>query len=213
VSEQLQNQALLLGLLLAIPACLCLMVLSTPVVQLSYQRGAFSAEDVAQTAHLLQLLAALIPVAVVLKILLAWLYARADIQIPMQITLITLAVHTLAAWFATQYWGLSGLAGATVVSLSLCLALLARRLAKQGGFKLTRATQRHLCQIGLASLGTAGYCWLGYTWVLSTLSAQTTWFALGLLGLILSALACYFGLCASFGLKLWILMHGDKRAS
>jgi putative peptidoglycan lipid II flippase len=209
-SQRLQNQALQLGLLLALPASLCLMVLAKPIVALSYQRGAFGAADVANTVSLLQILAALIPLAVVLKILLTCFYAHANIKTPMRVTLATLGVHSVLVWFGTSYWGLRGLGLASLLALALCLVGLGVLLGRRGWFKLAPGWFYPLLRIVCASLGVATYCYFASNLAVFDAAPQSLPFVLALVGLILSALMLYAALCAGLGLKLLALVRENK---
>jgi len=84
------NRAAEFGLALTIPATVALMVIATPLVQVLFQRGAFSAGDTAATALSVVIYAAGLPALVLHKVLQPLFYAREDTVRPFRYALVCL---------------------------------------------------------------------------------------------------------------------------
>ncbi|RDI62179.1 murein biosynthesis integral membrane protein MurJ [Microvirga subterranea] len=75
-----QNRALELALLMALPACLALVVLSHPIASVLFERGAFTAADADGTARVLASLSLGLPFATAAKVLSQTLFARGSLR-------------------------------------------------------------------------------------------------------------------------------------
>ncbi|HDL16512.1 MAG TPA: murein biosynthesis integral membrane protein MurJ, partial [Rhizobiales bacterium] len=78
-----QNRSLELSLLLTLPAAVALMVMPYPIIQVLFERGAFSEADTVATATALAAFAAGLPAFVLVKVFSPGFFAREDTRTPM----------------------------------------------------------------------------------------------------------------------------------
>lgn len=116
----------------ALPASVGLGLLATPIVQLLFERGAFTADDTQATALALTILATALPALALTKPLGAIFFAREEMRQPMLATLAGLAATIAVAEFAHPHFGYAAVAaaislGAWLIAIWLGAALAARR--------------------------------------------------------------------------------------
>ena len=154
-----QNQALLISMLLSLPAATALVALATPIVTVLFERGAFSGADTAQTAATLVWFAAGLPAYVLIRVLQPGFFAREDTKTPTVFAGLSVAVNiglSLALFPSLEH---VGIAIATSVAAWANAALLALWLARRGHFRLPAADWRRHGLILLAALLMAGLLW------------------------------------------------------
>jgi len=106
-------------LVLGLFAAVGVSVLAEPIVELLYQRGRFTAEDVARVSGLLSLLALAIPGWVTQQVAVRGFFARSETWRPMLLGSV-LALAVLPVYFvAGDRFGAEGLAAAGVFAISL----------------------------------------------------------------------------------------------
>jgi putative peptidoglycan lipid II flippase len=133
-----QNRAFEFAMLLTIPAAVALALAPGPIVQALFQRGAFTAADVAPTAYALAIFALGLPAFVLIKVLSPAYFAREDTATPMRFAIVSLTVNTLGSiglFFLFRWQGLMphlGIAVATTLGGWLNAALLHGTLVKRG---------------------------------------------------------------------------------
>ncbi|MEM1452030.1 MAG: murein biosynthesis integral membrane protein MurJ [Planctomycetota bacterium] len=132
----------------ALPAAAGLFALSTPVVQVSFERGAFGAEGVARTADALRVLCLAILPAGATGLVARTYYAMGDYVTPVKISVAMLALNVvLNAWFLVGLgMDVDGLAAATTITSALNVALLVPGLTRVLG--LPRCEERVLPRFG-----------------------------------------------------------------
>src|SRR6185295_15720146 len=106
----LLDWGLRLVLLLALPCAVALLVFTTPLVASLYHRGAFRAEDVAQTVLALRGYGVGLMGLVGIKILAPGFYARQDIRTPVKIAVVVLVLTQLMNLLFVPQLGHAGLA-------------------------------------------------------------------------------------------------------
>ena len=77
------NRSLEFSMLLTLPAAVALMVVPGPIIQVLFQRGAFSAEDTRAVSAALAAFAAGLPASVLIRVFLPGFFAREDTRTPM----------------------------------------------------------------------------------------------------------------------------------
>ena len=77
-----QNQALLISMLLSMPAATALIALAEPIVRVLFQRGAFTPVATVETAHTLIWFSAGLPAYVLIRVLQPGFFAREDTVTP-----------------------------------------------------------------------------------------------------------------------------------
>ena len=88
-----QNRALELALLLTLPCAVGLAVLSLPIMQVLFERGAFGAADAPATAQALAAYALGLPAYVLVKVLVPGFFARKDTRTPVKIAVVCLIAN------------------------------------------------------------------------------------------------------------------------
>lgn len=143
------------ALALTLPAALGLMVLAEPIVAVLFKRGAFDADAVAATAHVLALLALAVPVQAVEKILAAIAFARGESRLATRAGLAGLAIGGGVGFALAGPLGLAGPALGILVSSLTGLAGLAFGLARRRLLRFDRAARARLPRLVLAALAMA----------------------------------------------------------
>ncbi|UXH80427.1 murein biosynthesis integral membrane protein MurJ [Roseateles amylovorans] len=176
--ETAQYSALLdwglrLVLLLALPCAVALLVFAEPLVAVLYQRGAFRAQDVAQTAQAVMGYGAGLMGLVAIKVLAPGFYARQDMRTPVRIALLVLVLTQVMNGIFVFWLGI-GVAG---LSLSIGLGavinagLLLYGLRKLGSYAPTPGWWLFGLRVVLASAAMGALQW----W----LAHHFDWVALG----------------------------------
>ena len=81
--------------LVGVPASIALFMLSTPIIQTLFQRGAFSADDTAMTALALQCMSAGVISFMLIKVFAPGFYAQQDTKTPVRVGLISVAANAI----------------------------------------------------------------------------------------------------------------------
>jgi putative peptidoglycan lipid II flippase len=199
-----ESRGLELAVGLALPATLGLIVLSTSVVRMLFEHGAFTAEDTADTAQALIWLALGLPAHVLVKALSPAFFARHDTSTPLLATLKGFAVAVVLALLLGRLFGAAGIAASIAAGAWSSALALIRRGAATFGFSIDAGARRRLPRIVLAALVMGGLLWLIARFALLPLGnihglAQ----AAILLGLIAGGIAVYGGLLGFFGVTGW----------
>jgi putative peptidoglycan lipid II flippase len=126
--------ALRLVMLLTIPSAIGLVILAEPIIALIYQHGRFTAEATAHTAEALQFYAIGLVGYSAVKVLAPAFYALDKRNLPMLVSLFSIAVNFCLNWFFTLNLGLGhrGLALSTslvAITNFLMLYVMMRRYA------------------------------------------------------------------------------------
>jgi putative peptidoglycan lipid II flippase len=199
-----ESRGLELAVGLALPATLGLMVLSTPVVRMLFEHGAFTADDTAATAQALIWLALGLPAHVLVKALSPAFFARDDTSTPLLATLKGFAVAIVAALLFGRLFGAAGIAASIALGAWSSTLALIRRGATSFGFSIDAAARRRLPRIVLAALVMGGLLWLAARFALP-LAENSHGLAQAALLLVLIAggIAAYGGLLGLLGVTGW----------
>lgn len=92
-----QNRALEFALFLTLPAATAIAVLATAIVRVLYERGAFTPETTATTAHALAIFGLGLPAFVMIKVFTPGYFAREDTRTPMIFAGVAVAVNVTLA--------------------------------------------------------------------------------------------------------------------
>ncbi len=118
------NQAVRLLMYLSLPAAIGMWVLSGPITQVLFMRGAFTAVDAAETARIVEIYAVLMLFSSLSRVTAPAFYAIKNTILPASVAFFVLCVHiTVGPIFVTHY-GLIGLATATSMSSILNIVIL-----------------------------------------------------------------------------------------
>ena len=160
---------LTLMMMLNVPATVGLIVLSTPIVRLIFERRAFTAADTAATAGALQFYAVGLLGYAVVRIASPTFYAMNDSRTPVKISLVAVLVNVALSLTLVRLIGYRGLALGTsiaaLVNAAALLFLLRRRLGGLEGRRIAGAFMRItvatvIMGIAAATARTALEAWL-----------------------------------------------------
>jgi putative peptidoglycan lipid II flippase len=150
-----QNRSLELALLLTLPASVALMVMPAPIIQVLFERGAFSGTDTIATSAALMAFAAGLPAFVLAKVFSPGFFAREDTKTPMRYAGISVAVNIIGSLSMFWFIGHVGIAIATSLAGWVNAVLLAVTLNRRGHFEFDAQSRRRivpLC-ISCAAMG------------------------------------------------------------
>ncbi len=150
-ANQLQNKAIIIGLGLSIPAMIGLFLLSAPIIQLIYQRGAFIAEDTLKTSYALAAFSLGLPAFVLAKILMPIFYANGDTKTPLNIMARSLILNTILNIIFMFPFGHTGIAIGSTIASWYNIYLINKYAKNYGNFSLTSKTKKIIYKIFYSS--------------------------------------------------------------
>ena len=154
-----QNRSLELALLLTLPAAAALMVVPGPIIQVLFERGAFSAADTPATAHALAAFAAGLPAFVLVKVFSPGFFAREDTRTPMYFAGASVIVNILGSLALFWQIGHVGIAVATSLAGWVNAVLLAVTLTRRGHFSFDASFRRRFIPICVSCLVMGAALW------------------------------------------------------
>ncbi len=160
-----QNRALELALLLTLPCAVGLAVLSLPIMQVLFERGAFSTADAAATAGVLAAYALGLPAYVLVKVLVPGFFARRDTKTPVKIAIACLIANIVLILILLWPLAQVGIALATALAAWLNAGLLGAGLYRAGFLRPDARLRQRLVKIVLASLAMGAALWLLRPWL------------------------------------------------
>ena len=152
-----QNRSMEFALLLTLPAAVALAVAAEPIIQVLFERGAFTATDTPKTAAALAAFAFGLPAFVLIKVFQPAFFAREDTRTPMRyagVNMVVNVIGSVALFFLFQHLGYPphvGIALATTIAAWINAAMLFLTLKRHGDFEFDGRLVRNLPLIGLAS--------------------------------------------------------------
>ncbi len=152
----IHNRALAGTMLLTIPAAAALAILSRPIMEVLFGRGAFTAHDAALSAQSLACYALGLPAFVAVKLLGPGFYARGDTSTPVRLGLATLAVNLALNLALMHPLAHMGPPLATSLASMLNTTLLATFLVRRGWLRPDRHLLSRLTRMLLATLLMSG---------------------------------------------------------
>jgi putative peptidoglycan lipid II flippase len=160
--------AMRLVILLTIPSAIGLIILAEPIIALIYQHGRFTADATVQTAAALRLYAVGLAGYAGVKVLAPAFYALDKRNLPMIVSLISIAVNFALNWLFTFHLGLGhrGLALSTSFVAMTNFLLLYVMMRRYTGRLETGAMLTTLGKIALAGAVLAGICLLAQHFLL-----------------------------------------------
>ena len=112
----IQEKAILLSLLFALPSAVALYYLSELVISSLFGYGVFIKSDVTATSNALKIYAIAIPAFMMIKVLSPNFFARKDIKTPVLIGTLCAFINIILTWYLMNKYGFLGIA------ISLCIA-------------------------------------------------------------------------------------------
>jgi len=147
-----QNQALLISMLLSMPAATALIALAQPIVAVLFQRGAFSATDTYETAQTMIWFSAGLPAYVLIRVLQPGFFAREDTTTPTIFAGVSVIINIVLSLLLFPSLKHVGIALATSVAAWANAVLLGVWLGRRGHFTLPAEDWRRHALIIVASL-------------------------------------------------------------
>jgi len=187
--------ALRLVMLLTIPSAIGLVILAEPIIALIYQHGRFTAEATMRTAEALRFYAIGLVGYSAVKVLAPAFYALDKRNLPMVVSLLSIAVNFCLNWFFTWNLGLGhrGLALSTSLVAVINFLILYAMMRRYTGRLETGAMIKTLAKLLLAGALLAGICLLAQQFIFAA-PGSTAWKQLsGLLATIAVGSAAFFG--------------------
>lgn len=168
-AQHLQNRSLEFALGITVPAAIGLMVMPAPIVNILYERGAFSAETTALTAAALAGFAAGLPAYVMIKVFQPAYFAREDMKTPMRFAIVQVIVNIALSLALFPFLGHVAIALATAASAWCNVFLLAGSLWLSGEFRPSAPTVRNILKILAGAAVMGGVLWIalavGGSWI------------------------------------------------
>lgn len=115
-AAHVQEKSLLFGLMLTIPSAIALYVIAQPIMATLFQRGAFSAEAVEQSAKALQIFALGLPAFVLVKVFQPSYFAREDTRTPAIFAAVSVVLNIGFSLLLFPKLGHVGIAWATTLA-------------------------------------------------------------------------------------------------
>lgn len=153
-----QNRSIEFALLLTLPAAVALYLVSGPIIQVLFERGAFEAVDTPQAAAALSAFAVGLPAFVLIKVLQPAFFAREDTKTPMYFAGVNLVINvvlSIGLFFLFRAWGWMphvGIALATSIAGWSNAVLLWRKLRSSNELTPDGALWRSAALILFASV-------------------------------------------------------------
>ncbi|MBL8566985.1 MAG: murein biosynthesis integral membrane protein MurJ [Hyphomicrobiaceae bacterium] len=153
-----QNRSLEFALMLTLPAAVALAVAANPIIQVLFERGAFTAADTPNTAAALAAFAFGLPAFVLIKVFQPAFFAREDTSTPMRYAAVNMVVNVVGSvglFFLFGWLGYPphiGIALATTAAAWINAAMLFVTLTRHGNFVSDPRLSRNLPLIVLASI-------------------------------------------------------------
>jgi len=152
-----QNRAIEMGLILTLPAAAAFAIISDPIMQVLFVRGAFTHLDATLTAQSLAAYSFGLPGFVLVKILTPGFFARGDTKTPLKLGLVVLALNFALNLMLMHPLKHVGPALATTIAawinVGLLTTVLARRQFFQPDQELFARVPKMLAATGFMSLG------------------------------------------------------------
>lgn len=193
------NRGTEFALALTVPCAVALVVIALPLCEVLYQRGAFGAEDTANTAIALAAYGLGLPAFVLQKVLQPLFYAREDTRRPFNYALASMVVNAAIAIGLMPLIGYVAAAIATTVSAWIMAGQLwlgSRAMGEEAAFD--NRMKNRLWRIVAAALAMGAVLWGGMI-VLDPMLSERGLRVAGLAILITAGIISYFGIGGLIG--------------
>ncbi|MFN2475835.1 MAG: lipid II flippase MurJ, partial [Chthoniobacterales bacterium] len=183
-------------MLLTIPSAIGLVILAEPIISLIYQHGRFTAAATEQTAAALRFYAIGLVGYSSVKVLAPAFYALDRRNLPMFVSIFSIALNFGLNWLLTFRMGLGhrGLALSTSLIAITNFLLLYIMMRRYAGRLETTALMSTLAKLLLAGACLGAVCWLGSSLFFPAGVAQTQWHKLlGVSVIVAVGVLVFFG--------------------
>ncbi|MDG2088760.1 MAG: murein biosynthesis integral membrane protein MurJ [Arenicellaceae bacterium] len=205
--SDLLDWALRWVILIALPACIALMLLATPLVSSIYQLSTvFSVNDVAMSANALVAYSIGVVGIILVKVLAPGFYARQDIKTPVRIGVIAMLVNIGLSIILVQSLAHVGLALSVSLAAWVNAGLLYRQLVRDQIYRPLPGWLTFTCKVSLACLAMAVFLWWlsapASVWIAADVGERLVW----LLRLVVGGIGIYFGVLYALGLRPTVML-------
>jgi putative peptidoglycan lipid II flippase len=205
------NRGAEFALLLTLPAAVALMVIAWPIISVLFQRGAYGADAVLNTAWALAVYGAGLPAFVLHKVLQPLFYAREDTRSPFRYAVWSMVANAALAVGLLPLIGWLAAAVATTASAWVMVWQLWRGSRAMG--KIVALDDRFVARV--PRIAAAAALMGGVLWGMMVLLAEplvTPGLRTATLGaMILAAMTVYFGTVLAIGGMSWVELKGAFR--
>ncbi|GGO32764.1 putative lipid II flippase MurJ [Gemmobacter aquaticus] len=193
------NRGAEFALALTLPAAVALVVIAMPLIQVLFQRGAFGADDTANTALVLAAYGLGLPAFVLHKVLQPLYYAREDTRRPFKFAVWSMVVNAAFAIGMMPVMGFVAAALATSVSgWTMVWQLWRGSRGMDDAARFDDRFKQRLPRIILAALVMGVVLW-GMTVLLGPALDVARWRWMALAALVFGGMLSYFGAGTLFG--------------
>ncbi len=198
-----QSSAIELSMLLTVPATAALLVLSTPIITVLFQRGEFGPGATEATAMALKAFTLGLPAYVLIKAISPAFFAREDTVTPVKVAVVALIINVVFALLLMPYIAHVGIALATAVSAWINALILILILIRRDLLFFERLLCLKLVKIVLVSGVTASILWGLSEYFSSSLVSNSFLGIVTLIFLIIIGLILFFCLVIFTGIMTW----------
>jgi putative peptidoglycan lipid II flippase len=159
VANYSQNRGIEIALLLTLPAAVALGVMGVPIINVLFQRGAFTPDEAIKTGLALMVFAFGLPASVLVKVLAPGFFAREDTKTPIQIGIVCMVINIGLIVALMPFFGHLGIAAATSVSVWINASSLGITLHRRGHLQFDDRLRRRLPRILMSSILMGAVLW------------------------------------------------------
>lgn len=197
-----------LGLLVALPCSIGLLLLSSPILTTLFGYGEFSPEDIRMSTYSLRAYALALPGFIIIKILVPGFFSRQNTKTPVRIGIIAMISnmgYNVVLVGGMLYWSVpaahTGLALATAFSANQQAIMLYRQLRREKAYQCSTQSIRLLVRVIIATLVMALVIASITPELSSWLTMQAIQRALHLTGIIIIGIITYCCTLAALGVR------------
>ena len=183
-----QNRSLEFALLISLPSAVGLYILSTPIIHILFERGAFLAEDTLYTAQVLSIFSLGLPAYILIKILVTCFFAREDTKTPLYVSVVSVIINVVLSLLLISAMREMGIALATAISAWVNAFLLFIILQSKKNLILDAIFLKNSFKIIISVLVMLSACYVLNEIVFADLSNSD--FSIKLGGLLLIIICC-----------------------
>jgi putative peptidoglycan lipid II flippase len=199
-AEHLQNRSLEFAWGLTLPAAVGMMVMPAPMINIVYERGAFTSETTQLAAAALAAFAAGLPSFVLVKVFSPAFFAREDMRSPLYFSIAAVATNVVFSLALFGRYGHVAIAIATSVSGWVNFLLLAGTLWTRNQFRPSTTTLRRVWLIALASAAVGFLLYFAQLWFPEAFGHPRLLVRLAaVIGAISLSMALYFAIVIATG--------------
>ena len=183
-----QNRSLEFCLLISLPSAVGLFILSNPIINILFERGAFLAVDTIYTGKVLSIFALGLPAYILTKVLIICFFAREDTKTPLYISLVTVVLNIVLSLLLIGSMREMGIASATAISAWINTFLLFLLLRYRGLLELDSQLIGNSFKIITSTIIMFGACYFLNKFLFSSMLNLSFLFKLS--GLLLTIVIC-----------------------